>query len=335
MSVEFKKILITGANGFLGSHLCFYFANKGYNVIGTARSNIQTGGLKHKNIKIVKTEYLDDLDNIIKDADYIVHAAALLSSSFKSKRKDFYEANVILTEKLLEKAAQSKKLKKFIFISSVGIYGPTGKKCASENMAAGEDLTDYEWSKYEAEKKCQEFHKQGVPIIILRLSQLYGPGMKYGWPRIFKEISDKKFFLIGRAEGSIQPLYIDDAARGIEAAIISEIDSGELFNVAGREIIILHDLFNQIAGLLYVGKLKNIPYWPVCLLAYFLKFIPASLKPEKLNLLTIHNISFFRESRCYDIMKIAKQLNFNPLIDIKEGLKNTLRWYQESYNKYE
>ncbi len=335
MPIESKKILITGANGFLGSHLCFYFASKGYNVTGTVRFNVMVSNLKHKNIKIIKTKYQDDLDEAIKDADYIIHAAALLSSSFRSKREDFYKANVVLTEKLLEQAVKSKKLKKFIFISSVGIYGVTGKKCASEDRAVGNNLTDYEWSKYEAEKKCQEFHKQGVPIIILRLSQLYGPGMKYGWPRIFKEISNKRFFLIGRAEGSIQPLYIDDAVRGIEAAIISKVNSGEIFNMAGREIIILHNLFNQIAALLNAGKFKNIPYWPIYMLAYFLKFIPASLKSEKLNLLTIHNISFFRESHCYDIIKAIKQLNFNPLVDIKEGLKNTLGWYQKSYNKYE
>lgn len=335
MSIESKKILITGANGFLGSHLCFYFANKGYDVTGAVRLNAQVSNLKHKNIKIVKTKYSDDLNNVIKDADYIVHAAALLSSSFKSKRKDFYKANVILTEELLKKAIKNKKLKKFIFISSVGIYGPTGKKFASENIAVGEGLTDYEWSKYEAEKKCQEFYKQGVPIIILRLSQLYGPGMKYGWPKIFKEISNKKFFLIGGAEGTIQPLYIDDAVKGVEAVVVSKVNSGEAYNMAGREIVILHDLFNQIAKLLNVGKLKNIPYGLVYSLAYFLKFVPASLKSEKLNLLTIHNISFFREFRCYDIMKAAKQLNFNPLVDIKEGLKNTLKWYQESYNKHE
>ena len=335
MSVESKKVFITGANGFLGSSLCFYLASRGYYVIAAVRQNTKNRNLKHQNIKIVTTRYKDDLNDIIKDADYIVHAAALLSSNFKSKRKDFYETNVILTEELLKKAAKSSKLKRFIFISSVGIYGPTGEKRASEARDAGENLTDYEWSKHEAEKKCQEFNKQGVPIIILRLSQLYGPGMKYGWPRIFKEISNNKLFLIGRAEGSIQPLYIDDAVRGIETAMISKVNRGEVFNMAGREIIILHDLFNQIAELLNANKLKNIPYWPVYLLAYFLKFIPVSLKSEKLNLLTIHNISFFRESRCYDIIKATKQLNFNPLVDIKEGLKNTLRWYQESYNKHE
>jgi nucleoside-diphosphate-sugar epimerase len=335
MPVESKKVFITGANGFLGSNLCFYLAGQGYDVTAAIRSGAQNSNLKHQNIRIVTTGYQDDLNDIIEDSDYIVHAAALLSSNFKSKRKDFYKTNVILTEELLEKASKSRKLKRFIFISSVGIYGPTGEKCASEDRAAGKDLTGYEWSKHEAEKKCQEFFKKGVPIIILRLSQLYGPGMKYGWPKIFKEISDKKFFLIGRAEGSIQPLYIDDAVKGIEAAMVSNANSGEVFNMAGREIIILHNLFNQIAELLNAGKLKNIPYWPVYLLAYFLKFIPASLKSEKLNLLTIHNISFFREFRCYDIMKAAKQLNFNPLVDIKEGLKNTLRWYQESYNKHE
>lgn len=335
MSVESKKVFITGANGFLGSHLCFYLAGRGYNVTAAVRSDAQNSNLNHQNIRIITTRYQDDLDDIIEDADYIAHAAALLSSNFKSKRKDFYKTNVILTEELLKKATKSKKLKRFVFISSVGIYGFTGKKCVSEDRAAGNNLTDYEWSKYEAEKKCQEFHKQGVPIIILRLSQLYGPGMKYGWPRIFKEISNKKFFLIGRAKGSIQPLYIDDAVRGIEAAMISKVNIGEIFNMAGREIIILHDLFNQIAELLNVNKLKNIPYWPVYLLAYFLKFVPASLKSEKLNLLTIHNISFFREFRCYDIMKATKQLNFNPFVDIKEGLKNTLKWYQESHNKHE
>lgn len=335
MPVESKKIFITGANGFLGSYLCFYLADNGYDVIAAVRPNAKVDNLKHQNIKIITTDYQNNLNDIIGGADYIVHAAALLSSNFKSKREDFYKANVILTEELLKQAIKSRRLKRFILISSVGIYGRTGKRCAGEDRAAGKNLTDYEWSKHEAEKKCQEFHKRGAPIIILRLSQLYGPGMKYGWPKIFQEISNKKFFLIGRAEGTIQPLYIDDAVKGIKAAMISDVDSGEIFNIAGKEIITLHNLFNQIAKLLHVDKLKTIPRWPVYLLAYFLKIIPASLKSEKLNLLTIHNISFFCEFNCYDTIKAAKQLNFNPLIDIKEGLKNTLRWYQESYNKHE
>jgi len=335
MAVDRQKILITGANGFLGSKLCLYLAGKGYNVLAAVRKGAKVESLKSGNVKVVYSDYKDDLNVYIDESDIIIHAAALLSGSFESRRDDFYRANVLFTEDLLQKAAENRKLEKFIFISSVGIYGVTGKNCAAEDCPAGKNLSDYEWSKLETEKKCLEFGQKGMPVVILRLSQLYGPGMKYGWPKVFGEIKENKFYLIGRGQGTIQPLYIDDAVSGIEAAVVSRLQTGEIFNLAGKEIITLGQFFSEAAELMGVRKIGRLPYRLVYALAWFLKLIPAWLKTEKLNLLTPHNISFFSEKRCYNITKAKVKLNFNPLIDIKEGLKRTVKWYQASYSKNE
>lgn len=326
-----NKILITGANGFLGSHLSLFLANKGYEVVSLVRDIKKSVHLNIQNIKLIQTNYHTDLkDEFFDNVTTVIHAAALLSSNFGSKKNDFYEVNVNLTKIILKKIAK-KNIKRFIYISSVGIYGDTEGVCASENNGIGKKLTPYELSKWEGERVCETFNSQ-VPIIILRLSQLYGSGMKYGWQEVFNEISKGKFFLIGKAEGTIQPLYLGDAVEGIASVIGGKGQGGEIYNLAGPRPVSLNELFSTMADILNVSSIHRLPYWPIYFFSCFLEFIPYWIKTKKMNLLNPHNVSFFRKKNCYDIDKARKNLGFNPLTDIKDGLKETIKEWQSNKN---
>jgi len=317
-----KKILITGANGFLGSQLAVYLASQGYEVIGAVRDKSKTEHLRQKNIVVTQTDYGKDFVNLINDVDVLVHAAALLASSFKSNKHDFYKANVELTGNLLKQASKA-NLRRFIFISSVGLYGSTNGKRVSESEKASGKLSLYERTKHEAEKSCIDFFGK-TPVVILRLSQLYGPTMKYGWPEVFKQILNNKFYILGKGKGTIQPLYIDDAVRAIEKVIAGRGKDGQIYNLAGGNTVTLDELFNHMAKILRTKPIRHLPYYPVLILSYLLKLIPASIKPAKLNLLSPHNVSFFSQKRSYDITKAKTELDFNPIVDIEEGLTETI-----------
>ena len=119
-------------------------------------------------------------------------------------------------------------------------------------------------------------------------------------------------------------MYVDDVVEGIESVVKGNGRDGQIYNMAGKEIIALNELFAQIASILKVKPIKRLPYLPVFALSHLLKLIPSFLKTNKLNLITPHNVAFFKTKRCYKIDKAKKELGFDPRVGIKEGLEKTI-----------
>ena len=316
-----KKILVTGASGFLGSKIVDVLRANNFSVIGVGR---KSASLAAEDMELDLRE-----EKIIFPIDVgtVVHAAALLPSHHDAKKRDFYNINVVGTEKIM-KAAAAAGVRHFIFASSAHVHGPNFERCVGESDDYNKNPSWYEWSKIEAEKKVTEFcRKNNLIYTIIRLGQLYGPRMLYGWPKVFEAIKNNHFFIFGDGHGVIQPLYIDDAVEIILRCIQNPLVENETFLAAGSAPIRLGDLFDKVAVLLGAKKIKRIPYFLGYLAALILQSIPAYFKTGKIKFVNAHNISMFRENRCYNIDKMAGFLNFFPVVDLETGLKNTIEWY--------
>lgn len=157
-----NKILITGANGFLGNEI-YKFLSKKFDVIGTTKKN-------KKNF--IKLNYpMDNIDkNIFKDVKTVIHLASLDRHQVKKNIKLSSQININFTEDLINKCLL-KKVQNFIYFSSVGIYGNNLKNKVHETTKPlPKDL--YSKLKYMTEKKI--IKKKNIRVIILRLSNIIG-----------------------------------------------------------------------------------------------------------------------------------------------------------------
>ncbi|QXM05395.1 NAD-dependent epimerase/dehydratase family protein [Crassaminicella indica] len=318
------KCLVTGAAGFVGSHLCTTLLEQGNEVWGL--DDLSTGkkeNLDHLNenacfhfkVGCISNENL--LSELIKKVDIIYHLAAIVGvKRYVEDPVKVINVNVCYTSKLLEIAW--KLGKKVVFTSTSEIYGKSEDIPfkVEGNRVYGPSTTNrwcYAVSKTADEHLCLGYAKRGLPIVILRYFNAYGPRADtspYGGVItrfIYQALMGKP--LTVHADGSQTRCftYIDDIIKGtIEAGKRSEAE-GKIFNLGNhREISILNLAHNILEISEIKGKIIFQPYEEFYGLSY--EDIPRR-SPD---------------------LSIAEQiLDYFPIITLEEGLKKTLNWYKK------
>lgn len=326
-----EKILVTGATGFVARHLMPLLVAEYSNVFALTREPGKARHLETLGVQVRCADLLDrnSLKKAVKNSDVIIHLAALMSDKEYLPAEEFFKVNVLGTKNLIEESCGN--IKHFIHISTVGIYGDFIEKPAEEGQSYGRKLSKYEYSKAQAEKLLLDFAaKNNFPFTILRLGQLYGSFMHYGWPDIFKTMEKKKMFIIGSGNNLLQLTHASDAARGILASILNEKCKNEIFNICAGRSYRTKDIFSIIAEELKVPSPKHLPYFPVFLFTAFFENIPPRFKKASLRNLDLHRLRFFSCNHVYSIEKANKYFGYAPGADLKPMMQEMVKWYHEN-----
>ncbi|KPK32638.1 MAG: hypothetical protein AMS24_03720 [Chlamydiae bacterium SM23_39] len=314
-----KKILITGAAGFIGFYLSLVLKSKNHFVIGIDNFNSSYDKkikfdrrdiLKNNGIEVIN----EDINNkkflieILKknDISHLIHLAARagVRDSLKNPQEYIY-SNIEGFLSVLE-AIKEVKIKKFIFASSSSIYGNNKKIPFKEN-----DITDFPTNVYGATKKADELmaysyhHLYNIPMIGFRYFTVYGP---WGRPDmsyfIFSKniLEDKEIKIFNHGKMKRDFTYIDD----IIPAMINSLDLNadfEMFNLGNNSPI---------------GLLEFVEIIEKCLNKKAIKKMLPMQKGEV-------------EVTYADIEKSKKFLNFLPKTSIEEGIEKFIRWFKKYY----
>lgn len=323
------KILVTGASGFTGSHLCERLLREGYKVKALVRAESAekkiVTNLANKGLEIVLGDLRNysDVERAMKDVEIVYHIAALFRQEGLS-RKVFWDTNVLATMHLVNLSISS-GVKKFVHCSTVGVHGEIKNPPACENspFAPGDH---YQKTKLEGERVVWEKINEGKLLgVIFRPAGIYGPGdMRFF--KLFKAIAQKRFVMIGKCNVYYHFTYIDDLIDGILLCGTRQEALGNIFIIAGSTYITLKDLFLTIAETLNVSIPRlYIPVLPVYWAGWLCEkiFKPLGLEPPIYR----RRVDFFKKNRAFDISKAKHLLGYNPKIDIKEGIKRTADWY--------
>jgi len=185
-----KKVLITGANGFIGSFLCAKILAEGWQARGTVRSESDVSRLPDgvETVPIGSVNSTTKWDDALLDIDTVVHLAArvhVMDDASSNPLDEYRKVNVKGT-RCLAVAATKTGVKRFVYISSVKVNGE-GKAAAYTEDDEEAPADPYGVSKWEAE---QELHKisntTGIEVVILRPPLVYGPGVKANFLQLFK-----------------------------------------------------------------------------------------------------------------------------------------------------
>ena len=238
-------ILITGASGFIGSALVRRLAKKETEIIAACRNtpcelNGESGVVPVR-LDIARRSDFDALR--WADISAVIHLAATLPSPEGVPAVRYLRDNIVGTENVVD-FCREKRIDTFVFASSVSVYGRSGVLRESDTPAPSDD---YASSKLVAERVCAKFGDAGSRVVILRLSAVYGPGMReaYVLPVFVRQaLQGENLVVYGEGASAMDYLHVDDAARAFETAL--EANASGLFNACSGEATSLWDLANLV-----------------------------------------------------------------------------------------
>lgn len=330
-----EKALVTGANGFVGSHLVEGLLSKGYHVICLVRKTSNLRWLSGLNVEYVYADISEKESlsreagsfgkNVLNDVDFVFHVAGLTKA--KSK-EEYLKANYEGTKNLLEAYVENnQQIKRFVYISSQAAVGPGKDDQPLDETAPCNPVTDYGKSKLEGEKIVLEFSSK-LPVTIIRPPAVYGPRdsdilsffkvANYGF---------KTFF--GKGESYLSLCYIEDLIDGIILAAESPKATGQIYFIADDQIYSWREAFRIVAKVL---NKKTITLKIPKVFLYAIAFVSENVarllgKPTVINMQKVREIT--QKYWLCDVSKAKKELGFSPQYKLEEGAKKTVRWYKE------
>jgi len=322
------KILITGANGFVGSNLIENFINKNYSVRCLVHKNVSARLKNIKNIELIYGDLLNinTIKNAVKNIDYIFHCAAVLRVT---QHHIFYRVNQYGTKNLAETVYKyNSGIKKFVYISSQAAMGP----CNNFSYKSVEDcspVSDYGKSKLLGEKELLKY-KNKFPVIILRPAAIYGPKDKDLFP-FFKLAQSKLFPVLSGNNGNcfIQLLFVNDLVRICELIVEKEIKN-DIYFISEEKPYNWNEIGNIISEITgkHVYKIK-IPQWLTYSIAYFLEKTTKLLqnKPSLLNTDKVKELC--QKYWLGNVDKAKNEFKFE-FTQFKTGAKLTYEWYKKN-----
>lgn len=318
------KILVTGSEGFIGSHLIESLVKKKYKVRALVQYNsfnslgwIEVINDKVKNkIETVLGDIRDKefVDSIFKGVDIVINMAALISIPYSYKAsKSYIDTNVLGLLNLMN-SSLSTNVKQFIQISTSEVYGSPKNVPIKESFPLNAQ-SPYAASKIAADQLALSFHKSfNLPLTIVRPFNTYGPrqSTRAIIPSIITQALKKKIIEIGSTYPTRDLLYVEDTVDGIISAIGNKKSIGEVINIgSGYEISIkkLALKIGNILGVKIVFKRKKI-----------------RIRPKKSEVSRL----------VASINKAKKILKWSPKIKgekgLAEGLKKTIEWFKKKEN---
>jgi nucleoside-diphosphate-sugar epimerase len=319
-------VLVTGANGFLGRHVCEHLSRTGHAVRALVRS--PNSSLAPGSHRVVANDLRDSaaLREALAGVNAVVHLAArvhVMRDSAADPLAEFRRVNVEGTRVLME-AAIDQGVGQFVFVSSVKAMGERGDEPLTEEMPAM-PADPYGVSKLEAEKLVRAMARDaGVRAPILRLPLVYGPGMKANMLRLFDAVDRGLPLPLGRIRNRRSLAYVGNVSAAIQAVLGSPAAAQETFLVSDGEDLSTPDLINAIAR----GLGKNARLLPVPLLALKAAGHFGDLLGTFASVpLSTPAISRLLGSLAVDSAKLRRVTGFCPPYTVSEGISLTCRWY--------
>lgn len=318
---------MTGATGFVGSHLVDALLGRNWSVRCLVRANRSSSRVQGLPVEVVHGDCRDpaSLRDAVRGVDVVFHVAGIVRGL---NARAFLEVNAIGTHNLLRAAAEfNPATKAFIHVSSQAAAGPSGGN-ASRESDMRPPISAYGRSKRQAEELVLA-QSAKIPIVIIRPPIVYGPRDRNFLP-IFRLVSKGIQPCIAGKSQRFSICYVDDLVRGLLLASDKEAALGQVFFLSDGREYGWEDVGNAVA--LAAGrKVRQLPVPKFFVMAGALAgeaIGVISRKPPTLNFGRAKEMVGY--NWVCDINKSRNLLGFEPRVTLEEGIGLTLRWYKEA-----
>jgi nucleoside-diphosphate-sugar epimerase len=320
------KALVTGATGFIGSHLVENLLERGVRVRCLIRKTSDLKWLRKLPIELIHGDCGDkaSLGEAVKGVDQVFHVAGVTKAI---SERTYFEVNALGTENLIHACLEhNTRLQKLIYISSQAAAGPCRNGGRKKESDPCEPVSPYGRSKRLGEEVAIA-HSHELPILILRPCAVYGPRDRDVYA-FFKLLSKRIKPCLSGQDQHISLSYVEDIIQAILLAAEARQPSGEVFFLSDGHDYRLEEIGDIIARAMEVTPLcVRIPGWMLFGIASLSEYLSkVTGKPPLLNRGKVEEM--VQQNWVCDITKAKTLLGFEPRFPLSQGAKLTFEWYR-------
>jgi nucleoside-diphosphate-sugar epimerase len=321
-----RSVLITGANGFIGSRLCAMFLKEGFSVFAGVRKTADLSQLEGIAVQYRYGDVTDPsgLPAMVTGMDYVIHNAGIVKAKSAAQ---FFAVNAEGTRNLLQTVAQNNPTtKRFVLISSMAAVGPSRDGQVLTEETPPNPVTAYGQSKLAGERVCAEYSGK-LPITVLRPHGVYGPGDKEAFS--FFQIANYRLKpMFGNSQRMIQMVHVDDVCRGVLKGTVTNVKSGSAYAIAEKRAYSLREMVSMLERA--SGK-KGLPLLIPSALFKLIAGVSGAVSRMigQAPMLTRDKADELLGSWEVSTEKARRELGFESEISFEEGARETFAWYRE------
>jgi nucleoside-diphosphate-sugar epimerase len=303
------KCLVTGAAGFIGSHLCEHLLHAGHSVVGldafipyypraVKEANLAKS-LRHPAFTFHELDLRrDPIESCLEGTEIIFHLAAMAGLVKSWTEFELYEScNVIGIQRLLEAAKRLGSLQRFIYASTSSVYG---RFSSGDETLPTRPISPYGVTKLAAENLCRAYaDEHGLPVVALRYFSVYGPRQRpdMGYHKFIEALlTSQPIVVFGDGQQVRGNTYVTDCVDATMAAV--QASPGESYNVGGGEVATVWEILNKLE--IIIGRRAEIRHEPA--------------RPGD------------QRYTCADTSKLFRHFGWKPRIGLDEGLARQVAW---------
>lgn len=325
MSYELKdkKILVTGATGFIGGHVTKRLLLDGLHVRAMARNKSKAEFLAARGAEIVYGDMTesDSLKNAVQGCQVIFHFAGAVS---EYKPLTYFRSINVDGTKMLAEAAIDAHIERFLYACSIRVFGLDAEKNTDESCAHNPSNDMYSDTKLEGEKVIRTLIKnRGLPAVIVYPSVVYGP-YDDAWTMIsINLIRQGRMMLFDGGKGMMTPIFIDDLVNGVLAAAQKGV-VGEGYILVGPENVTVGEFEKSLAHIVGRDHLHSLPSWAGIAIATLAELEAKIFRHAPV--FTRRQVRRTIMQATYSGKKAKDELGFEPHAKLSDGMHKVEEW---------
>lgn len=323
-------LLVTGATGLVGSHVAERACQTGWRVRALVRSTAGADFLRDWGVELSPGDLSqpESLEAAVQGVSVIVHCAAKVGDW--GPVEDYRRVNVYGLEKLLTAAERTPTLRRFIHLSSLGVYPARDHYGTDESEPPSRTGIDgYTLTKVEAEQLVmQHVHHHGLPAVVLRPGFIYGPRDRTIVPQLIQRLRRGQFAYLGPPDRVMNNTYVGNLVEAIFLAIDNPQAVGRIYNITDGRLVTKREFIETIARAAGCPLPTRVVPLPVArVVARLLEGVYRLLRRSQGPLLSSARIKFLGLNLDYCIDRARRELNYAPTIDFAEAMPQTVAWF--------
>ncbi|MEE3285609.1 MAG: NAD-dependent epimerase/dehydratase family protein [Planctomycetota bacterium] len=327
------RVLVTGATGLVGSHVAERVVGMGIPTRVVVRNPDAASWLSELGVEVVAGDMTDSqsLGKAAEGVTVVVHCAAKVGDW--GPVDSYRDVNVRGLETLIEACCGTGMLKRFVHISSLGVYEARDHHGTDESEPPSRvGIDGYTLTKVESEDLALS-HCDPVkfPLVVLRPGFVYGRRDRTVLPRLVERLRSGGFKYLGSGEQLLNNVYVDNLVDAVLLAIGRDDVIGEVFNITDDRLVTKREFIGTIAkGAGLEEPTKSVPLGVAKFLAKLMEATWKFAGKNEAPLLSGARIKFLGLNLDFDIGKARRELGYEPLVDFSEGMARTMEWCHES-----